>query len=115
GGQALPAGLEHHAPVVGSELVVTCRSSHGPDSTAVWLTAEWLREGEVAEQFADPAQVTQPRLGGAADPAADRLDRDPELAGGDLHGHAFAAQRGRHPVGEGGLLLVGRDRPRAAG
>src|SRR5580704_4760018 len=62
-------------------------------------------EREIAEQLADAAQVTQAGFGGAADPAADRLHRDPELAGGHLHGHALAAQRGGHPVGE--RCLVG--------
>ena len=70
-------------------------------------------ERELAEQFLDPAQVPHPGLGLPADPAADRLHRHPELAGGRLVGQALAAQGGRHPVGEG--RLAGRRRPAGRG
>src|SRR5580704_5709477 len=102
-------------PLSGPSRKVPVLAATGPTVRAKAGGGPLSGEGEVAEQLTDPAQVTQPRLGGAADPAADRLDRNPELAGGHLHGHALAAQRGRHPVGEGRLVSVRPARSVAAG
>src|ERR1700749_3825524 len=57
-------------------------------------------ERDLAEQLVDPPQVTQPRLGAAAAPAADGLHRDAQLARRGLDREAFPAQHAGHPFGE---------------
>ena len=71
--------------------------------------------GTSPNTFLDPPEVPHPGLGSTADPAAHRLHRHAELAGGRLLGQALPAQRARHPVGERRrMLLRGRGGPGGA-
>ena len=63
-----------------------------------------LAQRGFAEDLVDAAKLAQAGLGLAADPAADRLHRDPELPGRGLLGQALALEHAREPLGEGAVL-----------
>ena len=63
-----------------------------------------VSQGGFAEDLVDAAELAQAGLGLAADPAADRLHRDPELPGRGLLGEALALEHARQPLGEGAVL-----------
>ena len=94
-------------------ILAAARLSLAPSSSAPLASSaatasreRGLRERDLAEEFVDAAQVAQARLGAAAHPAADGLDRDAELLRGGLDRHAFAVQHTGHPVGERRRRLV---------
>jgi hypothetical protein len=63
-----------------------------------------LAQWGFAEDLVDAAELAQAGFGLAADPAADRLDRDAELPGRGLLGEAFALEDAGDPLRERAVL-----------